>query len=135
MSTLLAEAKLKPGYEDFFEEIARAVFSSTHENESAVIRYEYFRGTDDRTYFVLLSFEDFDGFMTHQVADYHHNVDFMDCFEDFRLQWLDPVDGASPLAQSQTEGTIDSKKGDIWNQYVENHSEKAPDWWIPQRGK
>ena len=47
MSTLLAKAKLKPEFEDFFEDIARQVFRSTHENESAVIRYEYFRGTDE----------------------------------------------------------------------------------------
>ena len=133
MSTLLAKAKLKPEFEDFFEDIARAVFQATHQNESAVVRYEYFRGTDDRTYYVLLSFQDFDGFMEHQVADYHHNVDFMDCFEEFRLEWVDPVDGASPLVQSQTRGTTDNSRDDRWNQYVQNHSEATPDWWLSQR--
>jgi len=43
MSTLLAKAKLKPEFEDFFENIARKVFRSTHDNEPAVVRYEYFR--------------------------------------------------------------------------------------------
>ena len=133
MSTLLAKAKLKPEFEDFFEDIARAVFQATHQNESAVVRYEYFRGTDDRTYYVLLSFQDFDGFMEHQVADYHHNVDFMDCFEEFRLEWVAPVDGASPLVQSQTRGTTDNSRDDRWNQYVQNHSEATPDWWLSQR--
>ena len=135
MSTLLAKAKLKPEFEDFFEDIARQVFRSTHENESAVIRYEYFRGTDERTYYVLLSFENFDGFMTHQVADYHHNVDFMDCFEEFRLEWLDPIKGASPLVESETEGTVDSAHDDRWNQYVRNHSETTPEWWLPLRAR
>jgi len=133
MSTLLAKAKLKEGYEGFFEEIAQTVFKSTHENESGVVRYEYFRGSDDRTYYVLLSFKDFNAFMIHQVADYHHNADFSDCFEDFRLEWLDPISGASPLAPSQTAGKIDEERGQLWNEYVNNHSEDAPDWWTPLR--
>ncbi len=133
MSTLLAKAKLKPQFEDFFEDIARVVFQATHDNESAMVRYEYFRGTDDRTYYVLLSFENFEGFMEHQVADYHHNVDFMDCFEEFRLEWVDPIEGASPLVQSETQGTLDDSRDDRWNQYVENHSEVTPKWWLSQR--
>ena len=135
MSTLLAKAKLKPEFEDFFENIARKVFRSTHDNEPAVVRYEYFRGTDERTYYVLLSFENFDGFMIHQVADYHHNVDFMDCFEEFRLEWLDPLNGASRLVESETEGTVDPSHGDLWNNYVKNHSETTPKWWLPLRSK
>ena len=135
MSTLLAKAKLKSEFEDFFEDIARKVFRSTHDNESAVVRYEYYRGTDERTYYVLLSFENFGGFMTHQVADYHHNVDFMDCFEEFRLEWLDPVNGASPLVESETEGTVDPSHDDLWNNYVRNHSETTPKWWLSLRSK
>ena len=135
MSTLLAKAKLKPEFDDFFENIARKVFRSTHDNEPAVVRYEYFRGTDERTYYVLLSFENFDGFMTHQVADYHHNVDFMDCFEEFRLEWLAPVNGASPLVESETEGTVDPSSDDLWNNYVKNHSETTPKWWLSLRSK
>ena len=135
MSTLLAKAKLKPEFEDFFEDIARKVFRSTHDNESAVVRYEYYRGTDERTYYVLLSFENFDGFMTHQVADYHHNVDFMDCFEEFRLEWLDPINGASPLVESETEGTVDTSRAHLWNNYVKNHSETTPKWWLSLRSK
>ena len=135
MSTLLAKAKLKPEFEDFFEDIARKVFRSTHDNESAVVRYEYYRGTDERTYYVLLSFENFDGFMTHQVADYHHNVDFMDCFEELRLEWLDPINGASPLVESETEGAVDPSNDDLWNNYVKNHSETTPKWWLSLRSK
>ena len=135
MSTVLAKAKLKPEFEDFFADIARKVFRSTHANESAVVRYEYYRGTDERTYYVLLSFENFDGFMTHQVADYHHNVDFMDCFEEFRLEWLDPINGASPLVESETEGAVDPSNDDLWNNYVKNHSETTPKWWLSLRSK
>lgn len=134
MATLLARVTVKPDMEDHWEGIAHTVFSATHENEPAVRRYEYFRGTAPRTYYVLLSFDDFDGFMTHQVADYHHNAGFGDCFEDFSLEWLDPIQGASDdLVPSQTSGT--PKAGDdLWNAYVENHSDPTPDWWGPLRG-
>ena len=117
MSTLLAHVTIKAGLEEHWESIAKRVFLSTHENEKGCNRYEYWRGSKDRTYYVLLSFESFDDFMSHQVADYHHNTDFRDCFE------------------SITSGIIDDAKDDVWNQYVENHSNETPKWWLEQRAK
>ena len=135
MSTLLAHVTIKPGLEDHWESIARRVFASTHDNELDCNRYEYWRGSNERTYYVLLSFKSFDDFMIHQVADYHHNTDFGDCFESFRLEWVDPIKGASPLNPSQTSGDIDSSKGELWNQYVSNHSTEIPVWWLPLRNE
>ena len=135
MSTLIAQVKIKTGFEDHWESIAKRVFTATHEHESGCIRYEYWRGTDERTYYVLLSFNSFEDFMTHQVAEYHHNTDFRDCFEDFKLEWVDPISGASPLKESSTSGVRDDQKGEVWNQYVENHSNETPDWWSVQREK
>ena len=133
MATLLAHVTVKEGMEDHWEGIARTVFSATHEHETAVQRYEYWRGTDPRTYYVLLSFDSFDGFMEHQVADYHHNAGFGDCFEAFRLEWVDPIDGAAPLRASETTGEERPDKGELWNMYVRNHSEAQPEWWGAQR--
>ena len=135
MSTLLAHVTIKAGLEEHWESIAKRVFLSTHENEKGCNRYEYWRGSEDRTYYVLLSFESFDDFMTHQVADYHHNTDFRDCFESFKLEWVDPISGASPLQESITSGIIDDDKDDLWNQYVKNHSNETPNWWLKQRAK
>ena len=56
--------------------------------------------------------------MIHQVADYHHNTDFRDCFEDFTLEWVDPLENASPLTQSDTSGETSVDKGEVWNNYV-----------------
>jgi hypothetical protein len=82
---------------------------------------------------VLLSFNSFDDFMRHQVADYHHNADFRNCFEDFKLEWVDPIENASPLKQSETSGEVSAGKSDLWNQYVINHTANTPEWWVKQR--
>lgn len=133
MATLLAQVTVKSGMEDHWEGIARAVFAATHQHETKVRRYEYWRGSAPRTYYVLLSFDDFDGFMEHQVADYHHNAGFGDCFEAFSLEWLDPIEGASPLGPSTTSADPDPDRDELWNGYVKNHSEPTPAWWGPRR--
>jgi quinol monooxygenase YgiN len=133
VSTLLAHVKIKHGLEDHWEGIAQRVFSATHDNEEGCVRYEYWRGSEPRTYYVLLSFQSFDDFMTHQVADYHHNTDFRDCFEDFNLEWVDPIENASPLIQSETSGETKEDRGEVWNNYVRNHSSEIPAWWLKQR--
>lgn len=129
MATLLAHVLVKEGMEDHWEGIAQTVFAATHEHETGVNRYEYWRGSDPRQYYVLLSFDSFDDFMVHQVADYHHNAGFGDCFEAFRLEWIDPVDGAAPIPRSVTAGEEQPDKGELWNMYVKNHSEPTPSWW------
>lgn len=134
MATLLAHVTVKEGMEDHWEEIARTVFKATHENEPACRRYEYWRGSADRTYYVLLAFDDFDGFMTHQVADYHHNAGFGDCFEAFTLEWVDPIQDASELGPSVTSGEEHPDGGELWNMYVRNHSAPTPGWWATRRG-
>ena len=133
VSTLLAHVKIREGFEDHWESIARRVFTATHANENGCVRYEYWRGSQPRCYYVLLSFETFDDFMVHQVADYHHNTDFQDCFEEFKLEWVDPIKGASPLQESDTGGAVRQDKSDIWNEYVKNHSADLPQWWVEQR--
>lgn len=133
MATLLAHVTVKPGMEDHWEDLARKVFAATHANEPACRRYEYWRGSDERTYYVMLSFDDFDGFMVHQVADYHHDAGFSECFESLRLEWVDPIQGAAPLPPSETVATRDPDKSDLWNRYVTNHSADPPAWWSRQR--
>ncbi|MGI9623797.1 MAG: putative quinol monooxygenase [Acidimicrobiales bacterium] len=133
MATLLAHVQVIEGMEDHWEEIARTVFAATHENEPACRSYEYWRGSAPGSYYVLLSFDDFDGFMTHQVADYHHNAGFGDCFAGFKLEFIDPVDGASELPRTATSGAHQPDKGELWNEYVDKHSEETPSWWAKMR--
>ena len=54
-------------------------------------------------------------------------------FEEFKLEWVDPIKGASPLQESDTGGAVRQDKSDIWNEYVKNHSADLPQWWVEQR--
>lgn len=135
MTTVLAHLTIKEGKEGQFEEISRGVYSETHANEPKMKRYEYFRGTEPRTYYVLLSFKDFNAFMTHQVADYHHNIGpgLNECVESIRLEYLDPINGAAPLTSCETHGRMMPDASDLWNDYVDRHSETTPSWWTTRR--
>lgn len=134
MTTLLAKAIVKPGMENQWEELARAVFPPTHEHEDGCKHYEYWRGSDPRTYYVLLAFDDFDAFMSHQVADHHHDQGFANYFDEFTLEFVDPIQGASTLGPSETGGQERPDATEVWNTYVRNHSKPTPEWWLPLRG-
>ena len=59
MATILAHITVKPGMAARFEQIATELYRQTHEHESDVRRYEYWRGADENTYYTLLSFDSF----------------------------------------------------------------------------
>ena len=39
----------------------------------------------------------------------------------------------TPLIQSETSGDTKEDKGEVWNNYVRNHSSEIPEWWLKQR--
>ena len=100
MATLLAHIRVRPGMEARFEQLATELFQATHANERAVRRYEYFRGTDLGTYYALLSFDDFHGFLDHQSSDHHEAAapGLGEVTESTRFEWVDPIQQASPLS-------------------------------------
>ena len=63
MATILAHITVRPGTEADFEALARTLYEGTHATESAVRHYEYWRGSEPRTYYTLLSFDDHRGFI------------------------------------------------------------------------
>ena len=67
MATLLAHITVRPGAEVEFETLARTLYEQTHAIETGVLRYEYWRGSDERTYYTLLSFVDHRG--VHRPSD------------------------------------------------------------------
>lgn len=136
MATLLAHITIKVGQEARFEELAREMYTATHRHEKDVRRYEYWRGAEPRTYYCLESFADLDGFLDHQTSPHHDGFgpDLRDVIELMRLEWVDPIAGASPLVptndQSLQPGASDSKR--------EKHprfSRIAADWWSALRGR
>lgn len=99
MATILAHIRVRPGAEARFEEVARALHDATHRSEDGVLRYEYWRGTDERAYYALLSFTDHAAFVAHQRSDHHEaaSPELGELIESIRLEWVDPVGGASEL--------------------------------------
>jgi hypothetical protein len=134
MATLLAHIKAKPGMESRIEAMAKALYASTHDHETHVVRYEYWRGTDERMYYTLLSFDDYVGFIEHQASPHHVDFtrDFADMVESFRLEWLDPIQGASPLVQTAPE-PLPPDANDLMKAYAERQPAEIADWWLPFR--
>jgi quinol monooxygenase YgiN len=134
MATILAHITVKPGNEARFEEVARQLHRATHEREHAVLRYEYWRGAEERTYYSLLSFTDNDGFLAHQTSDHHEAASpaIGELVESVRLEWVDPVAGASSLpATRPTEVPADAS--DLWRRYARWFAVQEAPWWLPLR--
>ncbi len=105
MATLLVHIRVRPGMEARFERVVAGLYRQTHEVESAVRRYEYFRGAEPATYYCLLSFDDYHGFLAHQSSDHHEAAvpELRELTEEMRLEWIDPLQQASPLAPTDPQ--------------------------------
>ncbi|MFM7095678.1 MAG: putative quinol monooxygenase [Actinomycetota bacterium] len=136
MATLLAHITIKAGQEGRFEELARDMYAATHGHEKDVRRYEYWRGAEPRTYYCLESFADLDGFLDHQTSSHHDGFGpaLRDVIESMRLEWVDPISGASPLVstndQSLQPGASESKR-----EKYPRFSRIAAEWWSALRGR
>jgi quinol monooxygenase YgiN len=100
MATLMVRLKVRPGREEQFEAMIAELVDNTLTHESDVIRYEYWKGQEPLTWYAFLSFTGKVGFFTHQDADYHRNQPYDDNIESMQMEWLDPVEGASPLPRT-----------------------------------
>jgi quinol monooxygenase YgiN len=130
MATLLAHIRVRPGMEARFEQLATELFQATHANERAVRRYEYFRGADPGTYYALLSFDDYHGFLEHQSSD-HHEVavpGLGEVSESTRLEWIDPIQQASPLVPTDHQPLPDDASP-VAAHYHERFGDITADWW------
>jgi quinol monooxygenase YgiN len=130
MATILAHLRVKPGAEARFEAIARQLYAETHAHEAGVRRYEYWRGADERTYYTLLSFDDVNAFIDHQVSDHHESAapQLGEVLESIRLEWLDPIEHASPLGPTVAQ----DPPPDASETFARAHARYAAriaDWW------
>ena len=134
MATLLAHITVKPGSEERFEGIARELYERTHADEEGVLRYEYWRGSDPRTYYTLLSFDDHRTFIGHQTSDHHERASpaIGETVEALRLEWVDPVADASPLPPTIAQGAPDGAD-ELTVAYTERFAAEVADWWLTQR--
>jgi quinol monooxygenase YgiN len=134
MATLLAHITVKPGSEERFEGIARDLYERTHANETGVLRYEYWRGGDPRTYYTLLSFDDHRAFIRHQTSDHHESASpaIGETVEALRLEWVDPIVDASPLPTTAAQ-EAPSGADELTVKYTDRFAAEIADWWLAQR--
>lgn len=130
MATILAHIKVKAGQERRFEEIVRPLFAGSHHSETALKYYEYWRGQEPRCYYALLAFDDYRGFMVHQTSDHHEAAipGLTETLEEFRLEWLDPVPGASPLPRTVAQA-LAADASELAKKYAVMFPVQAPAWW------
>lgn len=132
MATFLAKIKIFEGKEAAFEETARMMYRETHANEPKCRRYEYWRGAEPRTYYCLESFDDFVGFIEHQVSPHHEAPDFASMLEEIELEWLDPIQGAADLVPTVNQA-MPADATDLMHEYAKSHAMTVQDWWLSLR--
>ena len=134
MATILAHITVKEGSEARFEQLARDLYHGTHTTETGVRRYEYWRGAEPRTYYTLLSFDDFQTFITHQTSDHHEDASpgLGDVFESFSLEWVDPIEGASDLVPTEMQAAPDDASP-LAKEYTDRFAAQVASWWSGMR--
>ena len=113
MATLLCHIQINPGKEREFEAVMKEMYRRTHAEEPHCIRYEYFRGAAENSYYNLMSFTEGYNFLEHQVSDYHEGFDFASMIESLELEWVDPVGDASPLKPTEAAVVPDNASDEI----------------------
>lgn len=134
VATLLAHITVKDGTESAFEKIARHLFVTSHEQELGLVRYEYWRGSKPRTYYAHLSFVDFAAFIAHQTSEHHESAspEIGSIVEQIELEWVDPVEGASPLVPTVSQD-LSSADDDLTRRYARIFEARISSWWLPFR--
>jgi len=134
MATILAHITVKPGTEAEFESIAGDLHASSHAHDRGLLRYEYWRGADERTYYTLLSFEDHRAFIEHQVSDHHETASpaLGGVIDAIRLEWVDPIAGLAPLPATERQTAADDAD-DLTTTYADRYAAVIQSWWQPLR--
>lgn len=130
MATILAHIGVHPGREADFEAIARTLYHDTHAGDRGVRRYEYWRGADVGLYYCLLAFDDFHAFLAHQTSDHHESASpkLGELIRDIRLEWLDPVPGASPLPRTAMQ-PVPENADELTARHHRSFAARLQDWW------
>jgi quinol monooxygenase YgiN len=131
MATILAHITVKPGCAERFEAIAAELYRATHDHEPDVRRYEYWRGAEPNTYYTLLSFDSFAAFISHQTSDHHETASpqLGDVLAGLRLEWVDPISDASPLARTRASGPVPDDAEQLTRRYWQRFAADVAEWW------
>jgi len=134
MSTFLAHIRVHPGKEAEFEAIGAELHRESHAKDRGLVRYEYWRGAEPGTYYVLEAFEDYLSFLGHQTSDHHEAAvpGFADTIAELRLEWVDPVQGSSPLVPTEKQPLPDDAS-ELAAKAYERFPCTVQPWWLPLR--
>ena len=135
MATILAHIRIHPGKEVEFETLAREIFEGTA-REAGKRHYEYWRGAEPGFYYCLLAFEDFHAFIVHQTSEHHEKAspELGKLIEKMRLEWVDPVQGASDLPPTQMQ-PLPEGADELTARYHKLFAATLQDWWQPVRSR
>jgi hypothetical protein len=78
------------------------------------------------------SFDDYLGFMQHQTSDHHEAPDFGSLLESLEHEWIDPIQGASDLVETNDISLPDDASA-LMRQYAETMPVVVQDWWLRRR--
>ena len=129
MVTLLTHIKIKPGKLEKWEGIIADMVKETFATEKGVKRYEYWKGQDENLYYCLLSFEDKWAFYNHQMSDHHESHDFGDVIADLRLEYVDPVAGASTELGATKDVPVTDDMDENRKKAQELYPVEIAGWW------
>jgi quinol monooxygenase YgiN len=134
MATILAHITIRPGCEESFEVVARKLHHETHGTEQGVRAYGYWRGATPSHYYAILSFGDFLTFIAHQTSAHHElaSTALGPLIEAIRLEWVDPVVGASTLGPTDRQAVPDDAD-ELTKKYAVRFAAQIADWWLPLR--
>ncbi len=134
MATILAHITVREGAETTFEAVARELFVGTHALETGVRAYEYWRGSEPRTYYTLLSFDDFPTFISHQTSEHHETASpqLGAVIESMRLEWVDPIEGASKFVTTEMKNVAPGAD-ELTVRYSKRFAAEIADWWLTVR--
>jgi quinol monooxygenase YgiN len=134
MSTILAHLRVKPGEEARFEDLIRELYAASQATDVGLRHYQYWRGAEPGLYYCLLAYDDHRSFIAHQTSDHHESAAprLGEMFADIRLEWVDPVAGASDLPPTETQ---DAPEGadELTAAYAQRFAAEIADWWSPLR--
>ena len=134
MATILAHIQVHDGREADFEEVAARLHQETHDRETGVRHYEYWRGAEAGLYYCLLAFDDFRAFLVHQTSDHHETASpkLGELIRDMKLEWVDPVGGASKLPPTNMQDLPDGAD-DLTRRYHKIFAAQVAEWWLARR--
>ncbi len=136
MATILVHIVIRDGYEADFEVIARDLYQASHAREVGLLRYEYWRGSEPRSYYTLLSFVDFATFIAHQTSEHHETASpqLGPMVESLRLEWVDPIAGAADLPETNAQDLL-TATDELTRVYAGRFAAHVAPWWETLRNK